>query len=90
MSTMQNFINFYSEIVILSTSSSVGQGEAAMNILAAIALDGKVQLAAFEVFIGMKDAFANKTLACCVAGMAPDTHVPHDALQRSYWPEIVR
>lgn len=71
-SNTQNFINAYSELdLIISASSAAGNGEAMVNTIRSMAA-GKVQLATFDVFEGMKEAFEDGTLGCAVAGMSPD------------------
>ena len=72
-SVTENFINTYSELdVIIAASSAAGQGEAMVNTIRNLAPNGKVQLATFDVFAGMDEAFKDGTLGCAVAGMSPD------------------
>ena len=72
-STIENYINTYKELdVIFSASSAVGMGEAMINTLNTHAPAGKIQLATFDVFDGMKEAFEDKSLGCAVGGMSPD------------------
>lgn len=73
ISTIQNYINTYEELdVIFQGSAGMGQGEAIINTINSLAPGGEVQLATFDVFSGMKEAFEDGTLACAVGGISPD------------------
>ena len=71
--TIQNYINSYPDCdIILASSASVGQGEVMINLLNSLAPNGEVQLASFDVWNGMAEAFESGSLACAVGGMSPD------------------
>ena len=71
--TIQNYINSFPEMDgIIWCSGAQGRGEVITNTLRASAPDGKISLATFDVFDGMKDAFADGTLSVAVGGMSPD------------------
>ena len=71
--TIQNYVNSYPDCdVILASSASVGQGEVIINTLNSMAPNGKIQLASFDVWDGMAEAFESGSLGCAVGGMSPD------------------
>ena len=43
-----------------------------INLLNSLAPNGEVQLASFDVWNGMAEAFESGSLACAVGGMSPD------------------
>lgn len=76
LTAIENFINVYVPSdgldVIFAASGAMGSGEAMVQKMSTMTSGGSVQMACFDVFENMKEAFENEILGVAVGGQSPD------------------